>query len=292
MKQVLISVIGAALAANPRGHRWNGIIRQEQEFDEQAEVYRIHFYPRSSSEDQYVLFKRVTSELTQQVNVQEIPDPKYYMTRVAHDLARWQGYTSQGAQNRFINSDFELDYSTVWRYGCYGQLRPYRHGKGEPVDVFDKIYKDYQTCLACVKHDFGEKMVPKYSFCYDLREFRFLCPTDLERNSESQWAQCECDAKLANNLAKVRSQNSDFMLNNQVVFDEQCREGKSGGGGQDTPAQDIDRSRSMQAQCCGEYPSRFIFHTNGNRQCCGNKLYNSDSQKCCSDSIFGLEKSC
>ena len=138
-----------------------------------------------------------------------------------------------------------MDYSSLWRYGCYGQLRPYRHGTGEPVDVFDKIYKDYQTCLSCVKHDFGSKMIPQYSFCYDLSQFKFLCPKDPDRNSAAQWAQCECDAKLANKLARVRANQQDFMLNNEVVFEEQCRDK----GNQKS-------IKSTKPQCCGEYPSR------------------------------------
>jgi len=285
MKQFLISLLFSKtiLATEPRGVKYE----KAEEFSGADEVYRIHFYPKSgSTDDEYVLVKRITSQLTQQVNVQEIPDPKYYMTRVAHELARWQGYTSHGAQDRFVTSDFNLDYSQLWQYGCYGQLRPYRHGGGDPVDVFDKIYKDHQTCLACVKHDFG-KMIPQYSFCYDLEQFRFLCPHDEERNTEAQWSQCECDAKLANKLAKVRAFTQDFMLNNEVT-EEQCRDNR----GMDGLVGGARGSIAKQPKCCGEYPSRFVFHTDGNRQCCGGKLFSSNSKKCCSNTITGLEESC
>lgn len=283
MKLLLISLFGTHETALPRGVKMDYYQGDDGlgGYDASAEVYRVHFYQRSNSDNnEYILYKRVSETQTQQINVHQIPDPTYYMTRVAHDLARWQGYTSVGAQQRFIESDFDLEYSTLWQYGCYGQLRPYRHGRGDPVDVFDNIYKEYQTCLACIKHDYDEKRLNEYSFCYDLKEYQFICPKDPSRNTEAQWAQCECDAKLANKLSKVRADEQNFMFNNEVIYEDQCFKSSP------------KERKSTQPQCCGTYPHRFVFHTDGGRQCCGDKLFNSSTQQCCSRSILGLEEQC
>lgn len=254
------------------------------DFVEQDEVYRIHFYPQTdSANDEYVLYKRISPSQTQQVNSQEIPDPLYYMTRVAHELAAWNNYTPFRAQKRFVNSDFGLDYGNLWQYGCYGQMRPFKNGRGDPKDIFDEIYKEYHTCLSCVNHDYGLKNVPKYSFCYDLKSYKFVCPKDPERNTSEQWAQCQCDMALANKLAKIRSGSQDFVFNNEVVYEDDCI-----GTGDFLP-----NNNNSQKQCCGEYPKRFVYHTDGNKQCCGAKLFNSQSQKCCESSdIINASGSC
>ena len=139
-----------------------------------------------------------------------------------------------------------MDYTTLWQHGCFGQLRPFRHGRGEPVDVFDKVYKEYQTCRACVKYDFGpkfEQISRNYSFCYDFRKRRFLCPKEAERNSVEQWSQCECDAKLANHLATLTDK---LTARKEFDFDADC---------QPNP----DRvKRSLPPTCCGVYPKRYV----------------------------------
>ena len=47
-------------------------------------------------------------------------------------------------------------------------------------------------------------------------------------------------------------------------------------------------------ECCGEYPDRFPFHSGGGeRECCGLKVYSTDSKQCCQDGrIVALGKSC
>ena len=93
-----------------------------------------------------------------------------------------------------------------------------------------------------------KNLIFNQNFQLYISQFRFLCPKDPDRNSQAQWAQCECDAKLANKLARVRAQKQEFMLNNEIVFEEQCRE-KNG------KVDQIDL-RLSRPQCCGEYPTR------------------------------------
>mgnify|MGYP000354872413 CR=1 FL=1 len=57
MKLLLIFVVGGIWGVNPRGIKWEAPEYDAQEFDESAEVYRIHFYPKTGSEDEYILFK-------------------------------------------------------------------------------------------------------------------------------------------------------------------------------------------------------------------------------------------
>jgi len=45
--------------------------------------------------------------------------------------------------------------------------------------------------------------------------------------------------------------------------------------------------------CCGDYPFRFPYNSNGNRACCGNKTYNPNIHQCClSPGTSFLDVSC
>jgi len=281
MKLVQISLFGTLAAQEILGPRGQPLAFGKQpEFDENDEVYRIHFYPKTGSEkDEYVLFKRVTSESIKQVNVQEIPDALYYMTSVAKELKEPKRFDVVAAQRKFVKG-FTLDFSQVWQYGCFGQMRPAKHGRGDPIDKIDELYQRHQICQACVQNDYEIQKKSKldYSFCYDLKQQKFLCPKDPKRNTATQWAQCECDARLANDLAESTKKGAQFRK--EVSFEIDC------------PEKERSLSLAQSSQCCGEYPNRFMFHSDGRRECCASKLFNSGSSKCCNRSIISIDEEC
>ena len=45
--------------------------------------------------------------------------------------------------------------------------------------------------------------------------------------------------------------------------------------------------------CCGSYPKRFPYRTvGGSRQCCVNKVFNSETLDCCNDGSIKIVGSC
>jgi len=49
-----------------------------------------------------------------------------------------------------------------------------------------------------------------------------------------------------------------------------------------------------ELECCGDFPARFPFHSrNGARDCCGSRVFNTESHQCCSgDQLVKNGNSC
>lgn len=251
------------------------------EFDPEIEADRIHFFHQgehSNGTDYYNLVKRIGKGQVQVVNQHEIPDPLWYMATVADQLATFKKIPNGEAQEYFVDSKFDLNPIGSWSYGCYGQIRPFRKGRGEAKGIIDQFYKEWQQCNACVGLDFEQdqpNITENYSFCYDLKRRRFICPSDKKANSFAQKSRCECDARLANKLTKLRGLGK---FNDGKDFDEECF-------GQSNIDGDYKKSQS-QRQCCGLYPNRFVFRPSENRKCCKTIVYNTKRNKCCGNDVL------
>ena len=44
------------------------------------------------------------------------------------------------------------------------------------MDILDEFYKEWQQCNTCIGLDFELGDAANYTFCFDLRRRRFLCP--------------------------------------------------------------------------------------------------------------------
>ena len=81
----------------------------------------------------------------------------------------------------------------------------------------------------------------------------------------------QCDEQLAFDLAE-NSQFFDDKNSAEMGFEfaDQC----TSKGGQ----------ASGELKCCGDFPTRFPYHSrNGSRDCCGSRVFNTESHKCCAD---------
>ena len=85
---------------------------------------------------------------------------------------------------------------------------------------------------------------------------------------------CNSETTFINNLVELLSNmvspNLDLQHDEGFDTSEKCQSSQ----GQDAPA---------SKECCGPNFQRFPYRTDGERQCCGVKTYNSVVLECCAD---------
>ena len=90
---------------------------------------------------------------------------------------------------------------------------------------------------------------------------------------------CQCDVTLAEDLSDLADEYSDEFHAVKGYFDHTSKCYAGGNAGPRT----ID-------ECCGEYPNRFPFSSEGgNRGCCGGKTFDSGNLMCCSDGTIQVQ---
>ena len=47
-----------------------------------------------------------------------------------------------------------------------------------------------------------------------------------------------------------------------------------------------------EERCCGDYPERFTYTTNGTENCCGHEIYDTEDNDCCEDEIIEINEPC
>merc|ERR1712110_498766 len=271
-----------------------------EEFNPNIEAQRVHFYYQNKEDGtgHYELLKRISRKEVQVINTQDIPDSMWYMAAVGDQLAQWKKMNNSKAQEYFVHSKFDLTLSGSWSYGCYGQINPYRNGRGEPIDIIDEFYKEWQQCNTCIGIDFEQNQTANYSFCFDLNRRRFLCPADKLSNNRGQKSRCECDARLANRLARVKGVRK---FNDGNDFDSNCfLTSKQYTSFKPNTIllsrKDVETfhfsKKTESRQCCGIYPSRYVFHATEQRQCCKTVVYDTQRNQCCADSLIGPDEKC
>ena len=95
---------------------------------------------------------------------------------------------------------------------------------------------------------------------------------------------CRCDEELAHTLADL----APTVFNDEIHnFHDQtaCKTSiSSGGNGEGNNVGNNDNDN--QLKCCGTYPNRFEFRTQGgSRSCCSEVTYNPYQHDCCNGSL-------
>jgi len=144
---------------------------------------------------------------------------------------------------------------------------------GQPVDEIDATCRDMQLCYKCAKLDYGNQCKDTVGYSYKGYEVngerRIRC---MDEQNTCRRAICECDRRLAMDLAKLEDTASmDFHSKYGTFnFQEQC------------VPQCTGSSCPKWDQCCGDYPERFPYNSqDGAKQCCGQKTYYKSVLSCC-----------
>jgi len=184
-------------------------------------------------------------------------------------------------------------------YGCWciaDKAHDFHNGQaGVPVDPIDSSCKRQYQCYECAKMDHPNRncdsSITQYHYNLLLddtdpnnhwkKSIQCTDPADRNEKFSCRRAMCECDKRLAEDL---RTHFDEWSVDNHKIqgnfnADVQCVKNPSGG------------NNEGPIECCGDYPNRFPFSTQGgNRQCCSSagKTYNPTVNECCGDSVEGV----
>merc|ERR1712176_374053 len=174
-------------------------------------------------------------------------------------------------------------------YGCYclpeGAHDLSGGGYGEPVDGVDRSCKNFNQCYECAKLGNTEAGIEPAPTCDgEVTKYRFKLIHNMDDDSKSiecmnkpdtcERRICECDKKLAENLAKYESTwNENFhtrLGDGSWKYNEQCKKKGLGRYGKPQTCCGTDfpdmTPKQQGKQCCGYRP----FDPAGERKCCEN----------------------
>lgn len=183
------------------------------------------------------------------------------------------------------------NFEKFFQYGCWcfpDGARSVIGGYGEPRDGADMVCKRYHKCQQCINQDYvdcPEWAGYKYRGIIDKKtgKKRIECLN----KSGCRKDHCECDSKLAQDLAEYEML-WDPMLNQQYGGFDRTTE---------CPLQDV-RSNNVnnEHECCGKYPNRFPYVSKSQsgelRKCCKSKTYDPRTLACCHDGELRAAGSC
>lgn len=174
-------------------------------------------------------------------------------------------------------------------YGCYclpeGAHDLSGGGYGEPVDGVDRSCKNFNQCYECAKLGNSEAGIEPAPTCDgEVTKYRFKLLHNIDDDSKSiecmnkpdtcERRICECDKKLAENLARYESTwNENFhtrLGDGSWKYNEQCKKKGLGRYGKPQTCCGTDfpdmTPKQKGKQCCGYRP----FDPAGERKCCEN----------------------
>jgi len=168
-------------------------------------------------------------------------------------------------------------------YGCWCNFDTnYHQGKAHPIDEIDEVCKILVQGYECAIKDaedvgascspWEENYEPVTSFTLDT-SITQECSQNNPGANDCLLRSCYVESHFVRNLLNVflggYPINPENKHSNGFSVGEKCLITKRGGG-------------KGENQCCGDYPERFPFKTNeGERSCCGSKVYNSIVSQCC-----------
>lgn len=173
----------------------------------------------------------------------------------------------------------DLAYNDILASGCWLQLlNPAGweiSNKGEPVSELDRAGRQWFKCHQCTAIDASHCLGMSQNYgqpVFDKASGSYECPGQPNTCDHNA---CSCDVQLAIDLAALATEHYDVKFNAvEGGFDiaAKCKAGGSANGAGQTD------------KCCGIYPLRFPFHSDGGaRGCCNGKTYDTRNMICCSD---------
>lgn len=196
------------------------------------------------------------------------------------NLFRTNGKKCRKGQQMNSNGHCEAVLPLNLNYGCWchADNTDIFKGKGQHVDEFDKACKMYKQCLRCVKHDArnaGEVCDPG-TVSYSTEGHRSKDGIHMEcskaNTDNCSINTCCCEVEYVRTILRlfvfegVKLNNK--MYHNKFDHEEKC-EGKAGNG--------------HTNECCGYYPHRRMYNTQGKQCCHNNSVFDPYTHVCCDD---------
>lgn len=186
-------------------------------------------------------------------------------------------------QGRFLA---KKDLVKLQDYGCWCYFEEEK-GKGKPVDVFDQACKTLQDGYECIRIDAENNNLQCDIWSTEYNSSTGAGGLD---GMTMQQLQKECDAANGENTCESWiCRVEGWFIQNIVLayfrdFQQPDAKFNRGNGFNPDAMCEIKPGPASEKACCGEYPTRFPFKTQGGlRGCCQSRTYNSDMHQCCKD---------
>lgn len=173
-------------------------------------------------------------------------------------MAYWLKYN---ANLEHLSSQWYEFTSKITNYGCFCfNQNNFADGKGQAKDLIDQVCKNLHKCQTCIQMDTEMKLLKPMAggTCDKISTYSYNLTTNdmgepdiecLNRSGTCKRALCECDKKFAADLANAYDTwNYQWKGKKAFVREDECKSQGMGSMGR------IDK-------CCGEYPSRFPYHS-------------------------------
>lgn len=178
------------------------------------------------------------------------------------------------------------DWNRFSGYGCWcfqNVDNEFWKGQGLPKDEIDKTCRKLSMCYHCIGNDYPVAMCSpetRYNFIGledSVTSDRFIeC---LDQHGSCERHICECDKKFAEGL-RTQAETANLSLDRNWGGFDQAAECKQQLG---TPPWDA---------CCGDYPTRMPYSTQGSRGCCKDQTYDTSFNQCCDERIVSHSATC
>lgn len=190
-------------------------------------------------------------------------------------------------------------FSSFVNYGCYCFSRQHddiimHNGQGQSVDSIDKACREYDLCTKCATIDSDEKCHPYRGYQYSmLQMYNETIEIDCNDNPDSGPANkcrhklCECDRSFVNKLVDYQDTYSTT-VHSSGGFDKL-------GSCQNSCKRNPATGKCYKYdQCCyDDSGSRVPYSSEGgNKQCCNDLLYDTNSHVCCDNSYVQPGRLC
>lgn len=212
---------------------------------------------------------------------------------VAHDVFdsfRGLDGRAEGCHDRSLGCTAFAGLEQIWGYGCHCYFgSAWKKARGEPVNEVDELCSDLNMCYRCIvidANDEGEMCNPAYqNYSIPARKDMLekgITHACFDANHGNACAQrtCCCDTQLTDSIINFFFQGVAFDASKQHAqgFDPLTECGTRNGP--------TCAHQNCELKCCGDYPSRYTYKAgaHGNKQCCGDTLYNAMTKQCCADS--------
>jgi len=190
----------------------------------------------------------------------------------------------------------EATLSLIEAYGCYCYFdlanlgNNINKGRGEPVNFLDSACKTLMEGYKCAMIDAkidapNEECVPWEAPYWP----GYPAPSGF-----TIWSACQrqnADNKCNQYACAVEGRFIDFIINDYWVHEHTIDGSKAHENGFDVATECVIQTGVKDAtrSCCGTYPFRYTFKPQmGNRECCGDSLYDPGMQQCCNDQLMAV----
>jgi hypothetical protein len=225
----------------------------------------------------------------------------------------WNGLSQSDKVNDDDRKIIELfTISSVANYGCWCRFNQYKPYKGTPQDTVDQACKQWwqnYDCLAVdyntetplfrcnMDHDYTDVIVSLADPFDPATDYEAAC-TAANTGDDCAIQSCHTDAVFIRHVFLFLADNTlNMTLSGWYGFDGSVCTGATSGGTTATPGMATTVPPQVMTTapaettlvppvpgtlCCGAYPNRFPYKTQGgDRQCCVDTTYNVNVLTCC-----------